>query len=78
MLGSPTGAHLSARSLVDAPVLTLMSSHAKRLAVVPAYNESATVARVVHAIHDRAPGVDVLVIDDGSTDDTREDRKSVV
>jgi glycosyltransferase involved in cell wall biosynthesis len=48
-----------------------MSSYAKRLAVVPAYNESATVARVVDAIQTRAPGVDVLVIDDGSTDDTQ-------
>jgi glycosyltransferase involved in cell wall biosynthesis len=49
-----------------------MSTHAKRLAVVPAYNESATVAGVVRAIQMGAPGVDVLVIDDGSTDDTRE------
>jgi glycosyltransferase involved in cell wall biosynthesis len=49
-----------------------MSTHAKRLAVVPAYNESATVAGVVRAIHMGAPGLDVLVIDDGSTDDTRE------
>jgi glycosyltransferase involved in cell wall biosynthesis len=49
-----------------------MSSYAKRLAVVPAYNESATVARVVESIHTRAPEVDVLVIDDGSTDDTCE------
>jgi glycosyltransferase involved in cell wall biosynthesis len=48
-----------------------MSSYAKRLAVVPAYNESATVASVVRAIKARAPRVDVLVIDDGSTDDTR-------
>jgi glycosyltransferase involved in cell wall biosynthesis len=48
-----------------------MSSYAKRLAVVPAYNESATVASVVRAIKARASGVDVLVIDDGSTDDTR-------
>jgi glycosyltransferase involved in cell wall biosynthesis len=49
-----------------------MSTHAKRLAVVPAYNESATVAGVVRAIHMGAPELDVLVIDDGSTDDTRE------
>jgi hypothetical protein len=49
-----------------------MSTHAKRLAVVPAYNESATVAGVVRAIQMGAPGIDVLVIDDGSTDDTRE------
>jgi len=40
------------------------------LAVVPAYNESATVARVVEALHRDAPGFDVLVVDDGSTDDT--------
>jgi len=49
-----------------------MSTHAKRLAVVPAYNESATVAGVVRAIQLGAPELDVLVIDDGSTDDTRE------
>jgi glycosyltransferase involved in cell wall biosynthesis len=49
-----------------------MSSHVKRLAVVPAYNEAATVGAVVRSIHEHAPGLDVLVIDDGSTDDTRE------
>jgi glycosyltransferase involved in cell wall biosynthesis len=38
--------------------------------VVPAYNESATVAEVVDALHRQAPQFDVLVIDDGSTDDT--------
>jgi glycosyltransferase involved in cell wall biosynthesis len=40
------------------------------LAVVPAYNESATVSGVISALHDRAPEFDVLVVDDGSTDDT--------
>jgi glycosyltransferase involved in cell wall biosynthesis len=40
------------------------------LAVVPAYNEGATVARVVAALHREAPQVDVVVIDDGSTDAT--------
>jgi glycosyltransferase involved in cell wall biosynthesis len=44
--------------------------HFRRLAVVPAYNESATVASVVGALHREAPDFDVLVIDDGSTDDT--------
>jgi glycosyltransferase involved in cell wall biosynthesis len=44
--------------------------HLRRLAVVPAYNESATVASVVGALHREAPEFDVLVIDDGSTDDT--------
>jgi glycosyltransferase involved in cell wall biosynthesis len=41
-----------------------------RLAVVPAYNEAETVARVVAAIGEHAPEFDVLVVDDGSTDGT--------
>jgi glycosyltransferase involved in cell wall biosynthesis len=40
------------------------------LAVVPAYNEGSSVADVVAAIRERAPRFDVLVVDDGSTDDT--------
>jgi len=40
------------------------------LAIVPALNEEATVARVVHDL--LALGLNVLVIDDGSTDRTRE------
>jgi glycosyltransferase involved in cell wall biosynthesis len=41
-----------------------------QLAVVPAYNEEQTVGRVLRALHRHAPGWDVLVIDDGSTDET--------
>ena len=40
------------------------------LAVVPAYNEAATVGRVVRSIQEVARGFDVVVIDDGSTDET--------
>ena len=40
------------------------------LAVVPAYNEGDTVTRVVSSIREHVPGFDILVIDDGSTDDT--------
>jgi glycosyltransferase involved in cell wall biosynthesis len=40
------------------------------LAVVPAYNESDTVADVVRSIRGCAPQFDVLVVDDGSTDAT--------
>jgi glycosyltransferase involved in cell wall biosynthesis len=42
----------------------------KLLAIVPAYNESASIASTIADLRDHAPGFDVLVIDDGSTDDT--------
>ena len=44
----------------------------KYLAVVPAYNEAATLGRVVRAIQERAPQFDIVVINDGSTDATAE------
>ena len=44
----------------------------KRLAVVPAYNEADSVAKVVDSLRIHAPDFDVLVVDDGSTDDTAE------
>jgi glycosyltransferase involved in cell wall biosynthesis len=42
----------------------------KFLAIVPAYNEAAAIAATVADIREHAPGFDVLVVDDGSTDDT--------
>jgi glycosyltransferase involved in cell wall biosynthesis len=47
-----------------------MNGNSKYLAVVPAYNESSTVGGVVRALHEHAPQFDIVVIDDGSTDDT--------
>jgi glycosyltransferase involved in cell wall biosynthesis len=44
--------------------------NARKLAVVPAYNESACVGQVVEELHRVAPTFDVLVVDDGSTDST--------
>jgi glycosyltransferase involved in cell wall biosynthesis len=40
------------------------------LAVVPAFNEAATIATVVDALRTHAPRFDTLVIDDGSNDET--------
>jgi hypothetical protein len=40
----------------------------KHLAIVPAYNEEASVEAVVRDLHRHAPEFDVLVVDDGSTD----------
>jgi glycosyltransferase involved in cell wall biosynthesis len=46
------------------------STDLRKLAIVPAYNEGGMVARVVRDIRREAPGFDVLVVDDGSTDAT--------
>lgn len=40
------------------------------LAVVPAYNEAGSIGAVIRRLRDEAPDFDVVVIDDGSTDDT--------
>ena len=42
----------------------------KLLAIVPAYNEAGAILATVEDIHTYAPDFDVLVVDDGSTDDT--------
>ena len=47
-----------------------MGGRSANLVVVPAYNESATVVGVLEQIAEHAPGWDVVVVDDGSTDDT--------
>jgi glycosyltransferase involved in cell wall biosynthesis len=40
------------------------------LAIIPAYNEAASIADVVASLHRHAPEFDALVVDDGSTDET--------
>jgi glycosyltransferase involved in cell wall biosynthesis len=40
------------------------------LAIIPAYDEAGNVAAVVAGVRQAAPDVDVLVVDDGSRDDT--------
>jgi len=47
-----------------------MSDGSLYLAVVPAFNESATIVTVVEALRKYAPRFDTLVIDDGSSDET--------
>lgn len=40
------------------------------LVVIPAWNEAGSIATVVREVRGELPGVDVLVVDDGSTDET--------
>jgi glycosyltransferase involved in cell wall biosynthesis len=49
-----------------------MSSDSSYLAVIPAYNESMTITSVIRMLRERAPEFDLLVVDDGSTDETAE------
>ena len=47
-----------------------MNAWRKQLAIVPAYNEEATISVVIESLHANAPDFDVVVVDDGSTDAT--------
>jgi glycosyltransferase involved in cell wall biosynthesis len=49
-----------------------LSADRRRLAIVPALNEEASVARVIAEIAEAAPGFDIVVVDDGSLDRTSE------
>jgi glycosyltransferase involved in cell wall biosynthesis len=49
---------------------TPLTQRSSCLAVVPAYNEAGTIESVIEALRDKTPQLDVVVVDDGSTDDT--------
>ncbi|MBQ8814169.1 MAG: glycosyltransferase family 2 protein [Lachnospiraceae bacterium] len=44
----------------------------KKIAIIPAYNEEKSIVQVVRDIQENAPGFDYVVINDCSTDGTRE------
>jgi glycosyltransferase involved in cell wall biosynthesis len=48
----------------------LQYPHNRCLAVVPAYNEGASIEQVIESLRRHAPDFDILVVDDCSTDDT--------
>jgi glycosyltransferase involved in cell wall biosynthesis len=50
--------------------MSALTYQPRSLAIVPAYNEEGQVGAVVEAIHHETPDFDVLVVDDGSTDET--------
>ena len=47
-----------------------MNPTSTNLAVIPAYNEADTIAGVIRSLREHTPQFDVLVVDDGSTDET--------
>ena len=44
----------------------------RRIAIVPAYNEEGNIARVISELKEHDPGMDILVVSDGSFDRTEE------
>lgn len=42
------------------------------LAIIPAYHEEARIASVIRTLREKGPSIDIVVIDDGSKDETRE------
>jgi len=42
----------------------------KALVIMPAYNEEANITRIIENVYSCVPDVDILVVDDGSTDST--------
>ncbi len=39
--------------------------------IIPAYNEAGGIAKLIAEIRSKAPGLDIAVVDDGSSDGTR-------
>jgi glycosyltransferase involved in cell wall biosynthesis len=76
MTATSTGGRRFRRRLAQAdptmPYDTVLNHVSSCLAVVPAYNERDTVSGVVDALRRETPQIDVLVVDDGSTDATAE------
>jgi glycosyltransferase involved in cell wall biosynthesis len=47
-----------------------MTSDKRVLIIIPAFNEAESIGKVIAEVHAELPAVDVLVVDDGSIDDT--------
>jgi glycosyltransferase involved in cell wall biosynthesis len=52
--------------------MTLTSIFTETLVIIPALNEEKNIVPIIKGIRDNFPGLDVLVVDDGSADATRQ------
>src|ERR1700730_5644853 len=64
--------HMSTEVLNTPTAMTAPLAALKRVAIVPAYNEERNVGRVIDELHTLDPGLDVVVVSDGSNDRTVE------
>jgi len=46
------------------------ATDSKVLVIIPAHNEEASIGKVIDEIRSSKPGVDILVVDDASDDNT--------
>ncbi|MBW2183815.1 MAG: glycosyltransferase family 2 protein [Deltaproteobacteria bacterium] len=53
-----------------------MSKVGKILVIIPAYNEEASIGRVIEDVRKHLPGADVLVVNDGSLDSTSSEARN--
>jgi dolichol-phosphate mannosyltransferase len=75
---SGLGSAAASRFLEQASVACTTPDYSSRLSViVPCYNEAATVAELLRRVRQALPHAQCIVIDDGSTDDSLEQIKSV-
>src|ERR1700733_125523 len=57
----------------DVPLVSeAREAKARVLIIVPAFNEARSLPALIHSLHSLCADCDVVVIDDGSTDGTRE------
>jgi glycosyltransferase involved in cell wall biosynthesis len=69
--GSATASHLAGELRADNPGKSLIDKAAVSV-VVPLYNEANTILQVIERVLNCGLDVEVIVVDDGSTDGTRE------
>ncbi|HEX2906186.1 MAG TPA: glycosyltransferase family 2 protein [Phototrophicaceae bacterium] len=62
--------NLADRFLSGKPYLHMVNRYPKTLVVIPALNEADSIAGVICCVRECAPWAEVLVINDGSSDDT--------